>query len=234
VDLQKAKMMMRDLTDYYLGKNWTIELSNRSQKKHGLCTVWRNGDPGTVTIYKLSTECRTEDEVLNTIVHEIAHGLAPFNSGHNWEWRRIAKSIGCDGQRCSGGEIKLKKGWKFTCSVCGKNFYRVQKPHGNRYYSHCGVRNDYIQIGTEKTFAIAADKPEEKYWMSPWGHSNRFVTGYIDMNIIEYIEVVPVKELSKKISDQWNTYHPGKEITAKRVEQHLLHLNKDHGLNLVK
>ena len=42
----------------------------------------------------------------------------------------------------------------------------------------------------------------------------------------------PVGTQAKTIVEQYNKYHPGKEITIKRVKNHIKHLIKNHGLNL--
>ena len=40
-------------------------------------------------------------EILDTILHEIAHALAGPNHQHDAYWRRIARAIGCTAERCT-------------------------------------------------------------------------------------------------------------------------------------
>ena len=48
-----------------------------------------------------ATEARPE-VIKNTILHEIAHAIVGYGvSAHGSEWKRMAMSIGCNGQRCS-------------------------------------------------------------------------------------------------------------------------------------
>lgn len=44
-------------------------------------------------------EWNSEENIKNTILHEIAHALTPKHN-HNKFWRRKAIEIGCTGERC--------------------------------------------------------------------------------------------------------------------------------------
>jgi len=39
-------------------------------------------------------------EIKNVILHEIAHGVAGVQHGHDASWKAVAKSIGCTADRC--------------------------------------------------------------------------------------------------------------------------------------
>lgn len=68
------------------------------------------------------TQARSVDNVRNTILHEIAHALVGPGHGHNHVWRRKAREIGCDGNRCFT-DTKLDGQWVAVC-VHGKRFTR--------------------------------------------------------------------------------------------------------------
>ncbi|MBS1807533.1 MAG: SprT-like domain-containing protein [Acidobacteria bacterium] len=88
-NLAPALMQQNGLT------NWKFTFS-KSKRTFGACSEARK-------LIKLSaplTLLNPESEVLDTILHEIAHGLAGHNAGHNEKWKRIARSIGCNGERC--------------------------------------------------------------------------------------------------------------------------------------
>ena len=63
-------------------------------------------------------------ELLTLYLHEIAHGLDYKNRGysnHDSEWKRVARSIGCSGERCSSGSGVDKSQfmkWVATCPNC--------------------------------------------------------------------------------------------------------------------
>ncbi len=54
-----------------------------------------------------------EADILNTILHEIAHALTPGDH-HGKEWKKKALELGCDGKRCGEG-IKIKSKYNFVC-----------------------------------------------------------------------------------------------------------------------
>ncbi len=80
------------------------------------------------------------DIIYNTILHEIAHGLHFFGYNglsHDQTWVRIAKSIGCDGNKYynSSNIVKPKTKYSLVCPHCGKETPMQRKP--KRTYS-CG------------------------------------------------------------------------------------------------
>jgi len=103
---------------------------DRSKKRAGCCS-WYRGPFDTehycknISLSMYYVQMNDEAEIRNTILHEIAHGLAGFSHGHNAHWRRIARSIGCNGERCySRKEVNMPKGrYQATCN-CGKTFHK--------------------------------------------------------------------------------------------------------------
>ena len=86
-------------------------------RQHGLITYtfkWdravrrfgsHNGQMQTISLSRPLTLHETNKcRVKNTILHEIAHALDHKQRGysnHDVNWKRIARSIGCSGERCS-------------------------------------------------------------------------------------------------------------------------------------
>jgi hypothetical protein len=69
-----------------------------------------------------------EREVRDTILHEIAHALAPPGAGHGAKWQAVALSIGCSGRRCYGQEVaRPAPKFKGTCPVCRRVIYRHRR-----------------------------------------------------------------------------------------------------------
>ena len=58
-----------------------------------------------IYLQPMYVELNEEEEVTNTILHEIAHGLTPKH-GHNKFWKRKAIEIGCNGERCYSDKVK--------------------------------------------------------------------------------------------------------------------------------
>ena len=76
-------------------------------------------------------------QIKDTVLHEVAHALCreKYGKGHNHDyyWRIVAQSIGCNGERCARtGIIPYKHIYK--CSKCGHLFYRLRKlPSGMQH-----------------------------------------------------------------------------------------------------
>jgi predicted SprT family Zn-dependent metalloprotease len=71
------------------------------------------------------------DVIKDTVLHEIAHALHWIfykEVSHNWRWKNIAISIGCNGKRCYHLEDvdieAIKSKYTLICQNCGKKFPR--------------------------------------------------------------------------------------------------------------
>ena len=74
---------------------WRVELDN-AKRRAGVC---RFGDR-VIGLSAPLTELHSEDEVRDTVLHEIAHALVGPAHGHDRVWRATAMRIGCSGRRC--------------------------------------------------------------------------------------------------------------------------------------
>lgn len=67
---------------------------------------------------------KTFDGWVNTMLHEIAHAIDKEirqTSAHDYVWRRIALSIGCDGKRCGSAKVDATQSkYTLTCPNCNK------------------------------------------------------------------------------------------------------------------
>lgn len=61
-------------------------------------------------------------QVRDTILHEIAHAICGPRHRHDAEWRRVAASLGCSGDRCHTVE-HTPAPWLGECG-CGRTFRR--------------------------------------------------------------------------------------------------------------
>lgn len=93
--------------------DWRFAFSLTS-KIGGQC--WHNRHVVTISV----TYCQkaTKAEIINTLLHEIAHALAGYGNGHNHVWQRIARSIGCNANRCHSVQHTPAK-WVGECGCIG-------------------------------------------------------------------------------------------------------------------
>lgn len=54
-----------------------------------------------ITVSKHFTNAATEEQFMQTMLHEIAHALLPAYVKHGPEWKRLARKIGYSGKRTS-------------------------------------------------------------------------------------------------------------------------------------
>lgn len=103
---------------------WRFSFDN-AKRRFGCC----HNSLKLITISRALTELNNPLVVYNTILHEIAHALTPYDRGHGREWRAMAKTIGCDAQRCynSATVATPPKPFKGTCPSCHRTITRHQR-----------------------------------------------------------------------------------------------------------
>lgn len=73
----------------HLGKRWRFRWHN------GLCSLGLcDYDTKTISISKPMAKEISLKEALDTLAHELAHGLTSDEPGHGPEWREMAKRLG--------------------------------------------------------------------------------------------------------------------------------------------
>ncbi len=95
----KQKVVKQE-ADYLMRKHglrqqgWRFQFDH-AKRRAGQCRY----DTKTISISKYFTEEALASEIIDTILHEIAHALTP-KRGHDRVWQQVALSIGCNGKRC--------------------------------------------------------------------------------------------------------------------------------------
>ena len=116
-------------------QGWNFHFDN-AKRRFGYCSYTRKEIGISAPLASLNDETR----VKNTILHEIAHGVARIKYGnrikaHGWEWRSEARALGCDAKRCYEDEAVNQPKGKYVavCPNCGKKSYANKM--GNRMRS---------------------------------------------------------------------------------------------------
>ena len=90
-------------------QNWRISFDH-ARRRAGLC----NFSTKTISLSRHYASEAPLDHIKDTILHEIAHALVGHSHGHDAEWRRKAREIGCSAMRCHN--LKFTKArWVMTC-----------------------------------------------------------------------------------------------------------------------
>lgn len=118
------KMTEHDLLD----KGWRFAW-DMATKRGGAC----NYRTKTISLSKaIFAKPVNQPEALNTILHEIAHALAGSQAKHGWQWKIIARRIGCTGDRCHSMEVDVKPPRYVADCECGSKHPRQIMPKRGR------------------------------------------------------------------------------------------------------
>lgn len=104
----------------HLSDEWTYNFG-QATRLFGYCSYTKK----KITLSEPLVLLNSEEEVTNTILHEIAHAMTGkiIVNGrvmhHGSDWVRTARSIGCTGDRCYGSHVKTPSPrYLAVCSRC--------------------------------------------------------------------------------------------------------------------
>lgn len=123
---------------------------NRSRRRMGTCKFPCKNRPGRIELsihYVLHRP--QEEDIRDTLLHEIAHARAGPAAGHGPAWQAWCVRVGARPNKC-GAEGAMPLGrYRATCRKCGKLYHRHRRPkEGPRYYCrHCGEEDGALMWG---------------------------------------------------------------------------------------
>lgn len=121
MDIAEAKWHAELLIEAHLGTEWKLGWSH-ARRIFGQCHYAVK----TIFLSKPLVELNPEDQVLDTILHEIAHALTP-GDGHGNEWRAMCRKLGATPKTKGKGAAPVKR-WAATCT-CGRVYRRDRLPN---------------------------------------------------------------------------------------------------------
>jgi predicted SprT family Zn-dependent metalloprotease len=115
MNLTAAKRLAESEMDWHrlTAQGWSFVWDN-ARGRNGQTNYARK----TISLSRILTELRDEQDVRNTILHEIAHALTPGH-GHDAIWRRMFVSLGGDGTRCSQDKVHAESIAKYKVMCAG-------------------------------------------------------------------------------------------------------------------
>lgn len=117
----RMKMLCKDLVEYYGKGQFCLNFEDMGWGRGGTASYRGGRIFIKMNINYISQ--KPEEQVLNAILHEIAHGIDYTIRGtsyHSEIWRKIAIGIGCDGKTCYEGRLKpLGMIYVYKCPNCG-------------------------------------------------------------------------------------------------------------------
>ncbi|VTR92600.1 Uncharacterized protein OS=Phycisphaera mikurensis (strain NBRC 102666 / KCTC 22515 / FYK2301M01) GN=PSMK_31170 PE=4 SV=1: SprT-like [Gemmata massiliana] len=102
---------------------------NANVRRAGVCFYPHAGEPGRIELSVHFASRNTDEEVLDTLLHEIAHALVGPRHGHDAVWRAKCRAIGARPEACYGEEIEMPRGrWRARCPGCTAEYDRHRRP----------------------------------------------------------------------------------------------------------
>ncbi len=136
MDLSTALTMARELVREHGIDGWTVEF-DRAKARAAACHFRDR----RITLSRHLTALHSEDEVRDSILHEIAHALVGPRHGHDAVWRATALAIGSTGSRCVEGGPAVTGNWWGTCPA-GHRTTRHRRPERVMTCSRCSSKFD--------------------------------------------------------------------------------------------
>lgn len=136
MELAKAKEIALRLMRVHnlINNGWKFKFDT-SKRRFGLCSYTKK----EISLSSLLVSLNKEEQVRDTILHEIAHAIVGFDNGHNHIWKQKAMEIGCTGERCYNpvNVNRVRGNYEALCKSCGHVHIKYKKPKVGKRTS-CG------------------------------------------------------------------------------------------------
>jgi len=122
--LVEIREIAEGLMDEYglIDRGWTFDF-DKAVRRLGCCWYGKR----KITLAKANALVDTDDEVLDTILHEIAHALVGGGAGHGPVWQAKCREIGAKPDRCAERTTDKPVGkYVATCKDCGKAYGKAR------------------------------------------------------------------------------------------------------------
>jgi len=121
----------REIMDSHGLKSWKLVMDN-AKRRLGCCNYRKN----TIAMSKRHLEISQESEIIDTVLHEVAHALVGPNHGHDRIWMSMCVKIGAKLKRCKSVNEDFHEDAPFVaeCNMCKKKWQRYRKPPANSFY----------------------------------------------------------------------------------------------------
>ena len=137
MELFAAAALARELMNQHGLAEWGLVFDN-AKTRAGVCRpVSRQ-----IGLSRPLTELHPDDEVRDTILHEIAHALVGAEHNHDAVWKAKAREIGCSARRCvDADQGEIPGDWAGVCPS-GHVLHRHRRPSRAMSCSVCSPAFD--------------------------------------------------------------------------------------------
>jgi hypothetical protein len=149
VDLDAAATLALRLMKRHGLTDWTLVFDN-AKTRAGVCRHERR----QIGLSQPLTRLHADEEVRDTILHEIAHALVGPEHGHDGVWHAKARALGSTGERCIASVAGALPGdWVGTCPA-GHVTERHRRPE--RLLA-CSICSPTFAVGALFTWAYRGE-----------------------------------------------------------------------------
>lgn len=136
-ELERVRVWAHALIRMHLDNTWTFGFDN-AKRRAGVCDFTHR----RITVSRYISARNDDDEVHQTLLHEVAHAIAGPGAGHGARWKRIARDLGYVGGTTHHGETPTELApWVGRCPA-GHTVYRYRRPKGSSSCRACAPRYD--------------------------------------------------------------------------------------------
>ena len=115
MDVGRAEMIAKEQMTLWLTSDWKFRWSE-AENEFGSC--WEKKKE--IVLSRPLTVLNDAEQVIDVILHEIAHALAGAAAGHGWRWMEKCRLVGARPERCYGEEVTTPKPrYAGVCAVHG-------------------------------------------------------------------------------------------------------------------
>lgn len=135
MDLEDARQLAHELMDQHGLTGWRFAF-DQAKRRAGVCRHSQR----VIGLSAPITRLHPEEEVRDTVLHEIAHALVGPRAGHGPVWAATARRIGCSAERCVPDDAPAVPGdWIGVC-LQGHAVDRHRRPERVLLCTACGDR----------------------------------------------------------------------------------------------
>lgn len=135
MDIDAARVLAGDLLRRHPElSDWRVTFSRRSRRTLGLCRHRHKVIQLSAPFVRLNDEA----DVLDVILHEVAHALVGPGKGHGEAWQAMARRVGANPERVNLTATVPPGDWVATCPSCGRTFDRCRRPRRRYWCRPCG------------------------------------------------------------------------------------------------